>query len=165
MSKRILGGLGQPQQNSMRIFVLVGLPGSGKTTWLAQQGKPSLSSDSIRGLITGDEANQEHNRLVFSVLRRLVQARHAAGCAETWIDSTALTRRERRNWIRLARRHGCPVEAVFFDTPVDLCQARNAARSRVVPPEAMTRMAGLLTPPGTDEGFERITVILPAALR
>lgn len=148
----------------MRIFVLVGLPGSGKTTWLTQQCKAALSSDAIRAMLTGDEANQEHNRLVFSVLRRLVQARCVAGCPETWIDSTALTRRERRTWVRLAEILGCPVEAVFFDTPVEVCQARNATRLRVVPPGAMARMAGLLTPPSLDEGFERIAVIRPPAL-
>jgi predicted kinase len=145
----------------MRIYVLVGLPASGKSTWLARQGKPALSSDAIRALITGDEANQEHNRLVFSLLRSLVRARLSAGCTETWIDTTALTRRERRSWIRLAELLGCPVEAVFFDTPVQVCLARNAARDRIVPPAAMQRMASRLTPPTLDEGFDQITVILP----
>jgi predicted kinase len=148
----------------MRIYVLVGLPGSGKTTWLARLGKPSLSSDAIRALITGDEANQEHNRLVFSLLRSLVRARLAAGCNETWIDTTALTRRERRSWVRLAQMRGCPVEAVYFDTPIEVCMARNAARERVVPAAAMQRMARRLTPPTLDEGFQRIVVIRPSTL-
>lgn len=149
----------------MRIFVLIGLPGSGKTTWLAHHAKPSLSSDAIRALITGDESNQLHNRLVFSLLRSLVRARHSAGCLETWIDSTALTGRERRPWIRLAASLGCPVEAVFLDTPPHLCLARNAARQRVVPPQAMARMAARLAPPSLDEGFDRISVIRPHQLR
>lgn len=148
----------------MRIYVLVGLPASGKSTWLARHRKPSLSSDAIRSLITGDEANQEHNRLVFSLLRSLVRARLSAGCPETWIDATALTRRERRSWIRLAQARSCPVEAVFLDTPLEVCMARNAARGRVVPAAAMQRMARLLSPPTLDEGFERITVIRPSAL-
>lgn len=148
----------------MRLYVLVGLPGSGKTTWLKQQGKASVSSDAVRELVTGDEANQDQNRLVFSILRTLVRARLAAGCAETWIDSTALTRGERRSSIRLAEMHGCAVEAVFFDTPVEVCKARNAARERKVPGEAMDRMAAKLTPPTLGEGFERISVVRSPAL-
>ncbi len=145
----------------MRLFVLVGLPGSGKSTWLERNGKPALSSDALRAQLTGDAANQDQNRLVFATMRRLVLARLEAGCAETWIDSTALTSRERRVWIRLAEMHGCPVEAVFFDTPVEVCRARNESRERKVPAEAMERMARRMVRPAIEEGFERVTVIQP----
>jgi predicted kinase len=59
---------------------------------------------------------------------------------------------------------GCPVEAVYFDTPIEVCMARNAARERVVPAAAMQRMARRLTPPTLDEGFQRIVVIRPSTL-
>ncbi len=143
----------------MRLFVLVGLPGSGKSTWLEQNGKPAISSDALRAQLTGDAANQSQNRLVFANLRQQVQARLEAGCVETWIDSTALTPRERRVWIRLAEMQGCPVEAVFFDTPVEVCRARNESRERKVPAEAMERMGRRMVPPAIDEGFEKVTVI------
>lgn len=143
----------------MRLYVLVGLPGSGKSTWLERNRKPSLSSDALRAALTGDESNQEQNRLVFAQLRALVRARLAAGCAETWVDSTALTRTERRCWIRLAEMHGCAVEAVFFDTSVEVCRARNSARQRRVPEEALERMARRMSAPRVEEGFDQVTVI------
>ncbi len=145
----------------MRLFVLVGLPASGKTTWLERNGKPALSSDALRAQLTGDAANQSRNSLVFANLRQMVRQRLEAGCAETWIDSTALTPRERRVWIRLAELHGCPVEAVFFDTPVEVCRARNEARERKVPAEAMERMARRMVQPRVEEGFDKVTVIRP----
>ena len=48
----------------------------------------------------------------------------------TYIDATNLTRRDRRPFIELARKHGCEIEALFFDIPLEICKARNASRAR-----------------------------------
>ena len=59
----------------MRLVILVGLPASGKSTWLKRNRLPALSSDDVRELLTGDPTNQSINRLVFRTLRQLAQAR------------------------------------------------------------------------------------------
>jgi len=146
----------------MKLGLTVGLPASGKSTWLREQSLDALSSDRVRALLTGDETNQSINRLVFGTLRRLCEARLRAGAAETWIDSTALAPWERRCWIRWAELHGCEIECVYFDVPLEECLRRNAARERVVPESAMQVMAARLVPPSLDEGFDRIRLIQPA---
>jgi predicted kinase len=144
-----------------KIIVLVGLPGSGKSFWAAQQGVGVLSSDAVRALLTGSEQNQDVNPLVFETLRFLLQMRVQAGAKVTIIDATSLTARERRAWVRFAASLGCNAEAVFFDTPARTCQARNQARARVVPEDVMIRFAQRLTPPSLKEGFTKVTVIKP----
>ena len=143
----------------MKLIVLVGLPGSGKSTWLKQQGITALSSDSMRELLTGDAGNQQVNRLVFRTLRYLTLARARAGAEVTYIDSTALTGWERARWIEWSQRFGFAIEALYFDTPVEECRRRNRLRERVVPEAAMERMVARMSVPELAEGFSRVATI------
>jgi predicted kinase len=143
----------------MRIVILVGLPGSGKSTYLERLGVSGLSSDAIRRLLADDETDQTVNHRVFQTVRYLLRQRMAAGRPVTYIDATNLTPEERRPYIQIGRRFGCEIEALFFDVPLDVCMLRNAQRRRVVPEEAMLMLAGKLQAPSLEEGFQRIGII------
>jgi predicted kinase len=144
-----------------KLIVLVGLPGSGKSTWAAQQGVGVLSSDAVRALLTGDAQNQAANPLVFPTLHYLLGMRVKAGMEATILDATSLTPKERKAWVRAAEALGCDVEAVFFETPLAVCKSRNVARSRVVPEDVMDRFSARLIPPSESEGFTKVTVVRP----
>ena len=154
---RYLRGVGARK----KLIVLVGLPGSGKSTWAERQGVGVLSSDAVRALLTGDAENQSANSLVFPTLRYLLTMRMKAGAEPTILDATSLTPKERKAWIRAVESLGGEAEAVYFDTPLSVCKARNAARARVVPEDVMDRFAARLVPPSEAEGFTKVTVVQP----
>jgi len=143
----------------LKIIVLVGLPGSGKSSYLERIGATALSSDAVRGLLADDPTDQTIHREVFATLRYLLRRRIALKRPVTYVDATHLTPRERRPYIRMGPLYGCRVEALFFDVPLEVCLERNRRRSRVVPEEAVRNMAARLVPPTLEEGFDKITVI------
>ena len=135
-------------------MLLVGLPASGKSTYAAIL--PVLSSDAIRLLLADNDDDQTIHSRVFATLRYLLVQRLEIGRPVTYIDATHLTRAERKPYVEIAQEHHVQIEAVFFDTPLDVCLKRNRQRTRQVPEDVLVTMAAKLQPPAYDEGFSRI---------
>lgn len=148
-----------PRAPKGTVVLAVGLPGSGKSSWFKRNKITPLSSDLLRVLLFDDPAEQRFQDLIFSNLRSMLKARLIARRPMNYVDATNLTPHERQGWIKLAKDYGYEVQAVLFDVPLEVCMERNRRRDRVVPEEAMRRMAGKLKPPGFEEGFSKITVV------
>lgn len=143
---------------SSRLLVLIGLPGSGKSTYAAAHHWPTLSSDDIRVLLTDDIANQQANAQVFATLRFLLRQRLRLHRPITCLDATNLLRKHRAPFIKIGRDLGARVEAVHFDIALDTCLARNAARPRQVPEAVIRQMHHALQPPSLTE-FDQIHTV------
>ena len=139
-----------------KIVLAVGLPGSGKSTHFAKLGVNPISSDAIRLQLADDETDQTIHGRVFATVRYLLKQRLDLRRPVTYIDATHLTPKERRPYVKIARERGCRIEALYFDVPLEVCKARNAARGRMVPEAAMDKMAAKLTRPTVAEGFDRV---------
>jgi predicted kinase len=150
----------EPPRPPKGIVVLaIGLPGSGKSSWFKRHNVSPLSSDMMRSLLFDDVREQRFQDLVFSNLRSMLKARLIAKRPTNYVDATNLTPHERQHWIKLAKDYGYEVHAVFFDVPLEVCIERHQRRDRVVPEDAMRRMAAKLKPPAFEEGFAKITVV------
>ncbi len=106
-----------------------------------------------------DPNDQTIHARTFAVLRHLLVQRIELKRPVTYIDATNITVNDRRPYIEIARVHGCEIEAIFFNVPVEECQRRNRERHRIVPDEAILGMAKRLEPPSTAEGFARVIVV------
>jgi protein phosphatase len=150
------------------LVVLVGVTGSGKSTFAARHFRPTevLSSDFFRGLVGDDENDQSVTAAAFEALHVVAAKRLAIGRL-TVIDATNVQPDARRPLLALAReQHVLPV-AIVLDIDEKTCIQRNAARpDRNFGAAVVTRQHGMLARSVRQlerEGFRRVFVLRGAA--
>ena len=118
--------LGIPE---LSLVVLVGVSGSGKTTFAREHfGRfEVISSDFCRGLVADDENDQAATGDAFDVLTYIAGKRLSAGRL-TVVDATNVQPAARRQFVELARTHDVLPVAIVLDLPENLCTQRNSGR-------------------------------------
>ena len=113
----------------LSLVVLVGISGSGKSTFAARHFRPTevISSDFCRALVSDDENDQAVTADAFDVLNFIAGKRLDAGRL-TVIDATSVQPAARQSLIALARAHHVLAVAIVLDVPERTCAERNATR-------------------------------------
>ncbi|WP_440101001.1 polynucleotide kinase-phosphatase [Streptosporangium sp. H16] len=113
----------------MSLVVLVGVSGSGKSTFAARHFAPTqvISSDFCRGLVADDENDQAATPDAFDVLHYIVGTRLRRGLL-TVVDATNVQWEARKQLVTLAKSHNVLVDAIVLDVPEELAIARNESR-------------------------------------
>ena len=148
----------------LSLVVLVGISGSGKSTFAAAHFAPTevISSDFCRALVSDDQNDQAATADAFDVLNFIAGKRLAAGRL-TVVDATSVQPAARQSLVALARRHHVLAVAIVLDLPESICAARNAARpDRALGPRVLRQqhdqlrrgLRGLRR-----EGFHRVHVL------
>lgn len=152
------------------VYVAVGCPGSGKSTWWENSIKTGaipatectrVNMDTIRKDLCGDESDQSKNGLVSKVAIQNLKSALSHRIPIIYWDNTSASAKYRKEIIREAKRANYDAVAIWFNTPLDVALKRNANRSRVVPEDVIIRMFNNIksSPPTTDEGFDNIIYV------
>jgi protein phosphatase len=122
------------------LVVLIGIAGSGKSTFAARHFAPTevLSSDAFRALITDNPAAQGATEDAFDLLHRVLAMRLRRGRL-TVIDATNVEHWARAELLEAARKHRRPSIALVLDVPLEVALARNARRPSPRPPPGALR--------------------------
>lgn len=151
------------------IIIMVGIPGSGKSTEAKKllqdfdyidsklnisRNNIILSSDEIRKEITGDENNQEKNEEVFKLMHKRIKENIKKGIVI--VDATNITTNNRKAILNCVKKEKCLKIAYVMTTPIQLCKIFNSGRERKVPEYVIDNMAKKFQVPFLEEGFDKI---------
>ncbi len=141
--------------------MMVGLPGSGKSTYAKELADKIsavvCSSDAIRQELCGDENLQNKNEDVFRVLHRRIKEYLRKGTNVIY-DATNINSKRRRTFLAELRNISCIKECVIIAIPFDECCEQNNSRDRVVPYEVISRMYKNWNTPYWFEGWDEIKI-------
>ena len=132
--------------------MIAGLQGSGKSTWVGEH----LAA--THAVVSKDHWPNARRR---EARQRRVVAELLAEGRSVVVDNTNPAPEDRAPLVAAARAAGVGVRAVWLDTPVPVCAARNDAREgrARVPPAGLYGTAARFVPPTTEEGFDRVDVV------
>jgi predicted kinase len=144
-------------------YILIGLPGSGKTTLAHKifQSAPYhqiVSTDQIRECLYGSPSIQGHwSTIEHHILTQIQQALQAQ---KTVIyDATNYNHHHRTDLLqKLSKLSSTQWIGLYLKTPLDQCKTRNSQRDRQVPENIIEIMDEYLRafPPTLAEGFAKI---------
>lgn len=149
--------------NRPTAFLMVGIPGAGKSTWIANNlplDIPIISRDIIRaelGFTTSADEKKVLSTLQEQEVTRLeddkIQELSAKG--KSFVIDDTNTGRYRKKMIKNLHSYGMKVVGIYIDTPIDICIAR---RQGQIPEQDMQRIYAKLRPLLPDEVDEIINV-------
>ncbi len=113
----------------MALVALVGISGSGKSTFARRHFLPSqvLSSDAFRAMVADDENDQSATGDAFDALYYVAGKRLRAGRL-TVVDATNVQAHARAELVKVAREHDVLPVAIVLDTPEAVCWERTQSR-------------------------------------
>ena len=147
-----------------KLIMLIGIPGSGKTTYSKDLSKEYnakvISSDKVRQTYIGIEESE-----VFPIVYRLCIEELKNDC-NVILDATHITPKVRKRTFDALDQFGVVYDkiAVYVDTPVEVCLKRVEIRNQdpnelFLPLEVIESYGKNIIAPSKEEGFSEIFVI------
>ena len=148
------------------LYLMVGVPGSGKSTYaksVLKDGDIYISRDEIRySLLTEEDdyfakENEVIKTFIDNIDKSLINEEY---CGDVYADATHLSPKSRAQILNQLKNKD-KVSAIYLDIPLDLILERNAQRKgrALVPENVVRRMYNSIILPTKAEGIEKLIII------
>ena len=154
------------EDSGLIAYILIGLPGSGKSTVRRE------IQDTGMMIISSDDYIETFAKVAGKTYNEVFE--EAVGFAQTYVnktfeecienrtsfvwDQTNLTKKKRRSIMSRIPKVYKKV-AVFVNTPLETCIYRNNLRQRSIPENVIVNMSNQLEVPSLDEGFDEVRIV------
>ena len=152
--------------NKLTLWLTVGAPASGKSTWSKKfvEENPSIvryCPDELRAVFGKNEGDQTVSSVAFEAARSGLNSSLQEG-KSVLIDATGMHRKARKQFLEIAEKHGAETHAVVFEVDREELLKRNRKRSeaagRFVPEFVIDNMLSRYEKPEVPE-FDVVTFI------
>jgi predicted kinase len=152
------------KNKEINLFIMVGIPGSGKSTWAEinfQNKEKIIALDEIRKRFYGSFPQDLEDGLELRVWNEAIKEAISSieNGNDTVIDSMALTKDFRKSIVmRVEEKTDINFNkiAIFLDTPLKIAIRRNFSRDKTVKEDTIVRLSNNLEEPTEEEGFKRV---------
>lgn len=141
-----------------KLYMLIGLPASGKSTYAETLDGVIFSSDALRAELWGDEAMQGDNNKLFTELHKRIKECLKNGQNAIY-DATNINYKKRMAFLQELKHIDCEKICIFIAVPYEECLKRNKQRDRVVPEYVIEKMYKSFNAPYWYEGWDDIRVV------
>lgn len=144
-----------------RVWLLCGIPASGKSSWAARQNGNCISRDTVRFSMVNE--NEEYFSKEDAVFNEFIhQINESINTNEdTYIDATHINQRSRNKTLNRLNLKGVDIYVVNFLTSLETCLKRNSKREgrAQVPESVIQNMNNSFVPASPNEKYEYKEII------
>ncbi len=159
---KAMGVKNMDEINRPKFIMMVGVPGSGKSTISNDisccENAVVISSDGIREELYGDPSIQGEASDVFALMHNRVKEYLNLGYSVIY-DATNMSRRDRKSALSIVPEYVIK-ECYVVWASIETCIKRDSMRTRTVGEDVIHKMLHRFEAPFYDEGFDKIEIII-----